>query len=88
MKKQKIRKISIRMKILIPAVIVVILMACVLSLNSYVAVQNGMTEIGTEEATMAAKVAAAMIEGDDLQELQEAGGEGELTGEVGRFKLE
>lgn len=78
MKKQKIRKLSIRMKILIPAVIVVILMSGVLSLNSYVAVQNGMTEMGTEEAAMAAKVAAAMIEGDDLQELQKAGGEGEL----------
>ena len=78
MKKQKVRKLSIRMKILIPAVIVVILMSFVLGLNSYVAVQNGMTEMGTEEAAIVAKVAAAMIDGDDLLALQEAGGQGEL----------
>ncbi|MCM1106405.1 MAG: methyl-accepting chemotaxis protein [Blautia sp.] len=67
MKKQKTRRMSIRWKITIPAAFIVVMIAVVMGVNSYVAVHNGMLEMGVEEAQMAARIAAAMVDGDALE---------------------
>lgn len=58
------RKVSIRYKILIPAVVILLLTCTFLGVNSYVQINNGMVEMGVEQAQMASAVAAMSVEAE------------------------
>ena len=77
-KRAKVRKLGVRAKIMIPAVFILVVMALVLGFNAYQAVEVGMSQLGSEEAMMAAKVATNVISGDELEQLHAAGAQGEL----------
>lgn len=69
MKKSKVRRLSIRVKILLPASLLIILLCVVMGLNSYLRTKSNLIEMGVEEARMAAVVAAKTINGDQLADL-------------------
>ncbi len=48
--KTKVKKLSIRWKILIPSTILVIAMCAVIGLNSYNRIKTGMIQLGVEQA--------------------------------------
>lgn len=62
--KQKVRKISVRTKILLPVGILIILLCLILGVTSYRHTKEGMVEMGVEEADMAASIALKVIDGD------------------------
>lgn len=62
MGKQKTRRLSIRWKVLLPVCVIILLISVVLGMNSYLSISNGMIEMGVEEATMAANIAAANVD--------------------------
>lgn len=64
--KQRVRKLSIRFKILIPAIIIIVVMCVSLGLSAYYNLQSGMVEMGVEEAELAAAMALRSISGDDV----------------------
>lgn len=64
--KTKVRKLSIRWKILIPATILIIVMCGVIGSNSYIRIKTGMIQLGVEEAQMAASIAGFVVDGDSL----------------------
>lgn len=64
--KIKVRRFSIRWKILIPATFLIIAMCVVIGLNAYLRVKTGMIQLGVEEAQMAASIAGFVINGDEL----------------------
>ncbi len=64
--KTKVRKLSIRWKILIPATILIIVMCGVIGLNSYIRIKTGMIQLGVEESQMAASIAGFVVDGDSL----------------------
>lgn len=74
---KKTRKISIRFKLMLPVTAVMLIMALVLGIMGNRAVLNGMSQLGGEEAVMAAKAAANVVDGDELESLYESGGTGE-----------
>lgn len=76
-KKKRVRKISIRFKIVLPVTAIMAIMALVLGIMGNKAVLNGMSQLGGEEAIMAAKSAGNVIDGDELERLYENGGTGE-----------
>lgn len=59
--KQKTRKLSIRYKILLPSMILIILVCLIIGGNSYMRIQSSMIEMAVEEASLAANVAAKAI---------------------------
>lgn len=65
--KPKVRKISIRIKILLPISVLLIIMCVLMGLNAYNRVKSGMVSMGVEEAEMAVKIAVSSIDGDILQ---------------------
>lgn len=67
--KEKTRKLSIRMKILLPASLLILVVCTVMGVSSYKRIESGMIEIGGEEAKMASKMAADAIDGDLLAKL-------------------
>lgn len=73
--KKKVRKWSIRYKVLIPSSILVLIMCVIMGLNSYIRIESGMIALGVEEAQMAATVAESVVDGDLLSEIRE-GSEG------------
>lgn len=64
--KTKVRRLSIRWKILIPATFLIIVMCAVIGINSYMRIQTGMIQLGVEEAQMAASIAGFAVDGDSL----------------------
>ena len=74
---KKTRRISIRFKLMLPVTAIMLIMALVLGIMGNRAVLNGMTQLGGEEAVMAAKAAANVVDGDELESLYESGGMGE-----------
>ena len=62
--KQKTRKISIRLQILIPVSAVIILLCLVLGVSSYQHISEGLVSMGVEEADMASAIALKVIDGD------------------------
>ena len=64
--KTKVRKLSIRWKILIPATVLIIVMCVVIGINSYTRIKTGMIQLGVEEAQMAASIAGFAVDGDSL----------------------
>lgn len=67
--KTKVRKLSIRWKILIPSTILIIAMCAVIGLNSYNRIKTGMIQLGVEEAQMAASIAGFVVNGDSLSQV-------------------
>lgn len=74
---KKTRKISIRFKLMLPVTAIMLIMALVLGVMGNRAVLNGMSQLGGEEAVMAAKAAGNVVDGDELESLYESGGTGE-----------
>ncbi len=64
--KNKVRRFSIRWKILIPATVLIIAMCVIIGLNSYIRIKTGMIQLGVEEAQMAASIAGFEVNGDAL----------------------
>lgn len=62
--KLKVRRISIRGKILIPVGLLVLAICFALGYTSYQHVSEGMVEMGIEEADMAASIAVASVDGN------------------------
>ena len=62
--KQKTRKLGIQLKIMIPTILVLILACVFMGGSSYVQINNGMVELGVEQAEMARQplVAERMVE--------------------------
>lgn len=68
--KTKVRKLSIRWKILIPSTLLIIAMCAVIGANSYTRIKTGMIQLGVEEAQMAASIAGFVINGDSLSQVK------------------
>ena len=68
--KQKTRKMGIKLKILIPTVLVILAACTFLGVNSYVQINNGMVAMGVEQAEMAATIAVLAVDGDKVAGLQ------------------
>lgn len=66
MSKHKTRGLSIRMKILIPASVLVILLCVIMGMNSYARTKGGLIAMGVEEARMAAVISAKVIDAGKL----------------------
>ncbi len=79
--KQRVRRVSIKVKILLPASLLVIAICLVMGISAFGHMEEAMIEMGVEEADMAAEIAAKMIDADiaaligedskDTQEYQE-----------------
>lgn len=67
--KTKVRKLSIRWKILIPSTILIVAMCAVIGMNSYNRIKTGMIQLGVEEAQMAASIAGYVVNGDSLSQI-------------------
>ena len=74
---KKTRKISIKFKLMLPVTAIMLIMALVLGIMGNRAVLNGMSQLGGEEAVMAAKAAGNVVDGDELERLYESGGTGD-----------
>lgn len=66
MKKHKTRGMSIRMKIAIPASILIVLLCVVMGMNSYRRTKEGLIAMGVEEARMAAVISARVTDAGKL----------------------
>ena len=74
---KKTRIISIRFKLMLPVTAIMLIMALSLVSMGSRAVLNGMSQLGGEEAVMAAKAAGNVVDGDELERLYESGGTGD-----------
>lgn len=70
MKKQKTRRLGIKLKILIPTIAVILISCLILGLNSYVQINNGMVAMGVEQAEMASSIAVLAVDGDKVKGLE------------------
>lgn len=68
--KTKVRRFSIRWKILIPATILIVVMCAVIGTNAYIRIKTGMIQLGVEEAQMAASIAGFVVDGDSLSQVK------------------
>lgn len=68
--KQKTRRLSIQVKILLPSMILVAAICIMLGLSAYNSINAGMVEMGVEEATMAAQIATDVIDVDLVIKLE------------------
>ena len=68
--KEKTRKLSIKVKILLPAGLLIVLLCLTLGAAAYRAIQDGMVAMGVEEAQMAAKIAINSVDGDLVEQLE------------------
>jgi len=76
--KQKTRKLSIRYKILLPSMVLIILVCLIIGGNSYIRIQNSMIEMAVEEASLAARIAAKSVNPSWIPEIV-PGSEGSVT---------
>ena len=67
--KEKTRRLSIQMKILIPASLLIVAICVALGAYAYRSIQQGMVSMGVEEAQMAAKIAEEAANGDLVEQL-------------------
>ena len=70
LEKIKPRKLSINTKVLLPVNILVVIICSILGLSAYNSIQDGMVNLGIEEATMAAKIAHQYVDGDRVELLE------------------
>lgn len=69
--KKRVRRLSIRWKILIPATISVLLVCVGMGINAYHRIETGMIQMGVEQAQMAAAIANYVVDGDLLTDVGE-----------------
>lgn len=67
--KNKTRKFSIRLKILLPANILILAICIILGIFAYRGINTGMVSVGVEEARMAGKIAVSAIDGNLISSL-------------------
>lgn len=67
--KQKTRRLSIKMKILLPTSVLILAICIIMGVSSYRSIHEGMVAMGVEEAQMAAQVATNIIDGDLVVEI-------------------
>lgn len=67
----KVRRFSIRWKILLPATVSIIAMCVIMGANAYIRIKTGMIQLGVEEAMMAASIAKYVVNGDNLANIGE-----------------
>lgn len=68
--KQKKRKLSIKVKILLPVGLLVTILCVILGISSYRRMENGMVAMGAEQADMVSNVAVKVVDGDVLKGLK------------------
>ncbi len=68
--KQRTRRLSIRMKILLSASIIILSVCVILGLQAYSNIHEGMVMMGVEEAEMAARIAINAADGDAIEKLR------------------
>lgn len=68
--KQRTRRLSIRLKLLIPSAILIILLCVIMGLNSYIRMKDGMVSLGVEQARMAASITEESIDGNQIASLR------------------
>ena len=68
--KQKTRRMGIKLKILIPVVLVIFATCTSLGMNSYAQISSGMVAMGVEQAEMSATIATMSVDGDKVAGLQ------------------
>ena len=66
-RKVRTRKLGIKFKILIPVCVCVLVVCVVMGVNSYKHIQDGMVEMGVQEADMAADLTLRMLDGDEVE---------------------
>ncbi len=81
-KRRKVRGVSIKFKLVLPVAAIMLAMAVALGITANRAVRNGMSQLGGEEAVMAAKAAVNVVDGDELEKLYENGGVGEAYEQI------
>ena len=62
--KQKTRKMNVRNKILLPAILFIIVICVLQGVSAYRSINGGMVKMGVEQAQMAAQVAADVVDAD------------------------
>lgn len=67
--KQKTRRMSISIKILLPASVLILIICMMTGFLAYVSIKSGMTAMGIEEAEMAAKVAVDVVDSELVSKL-------------------
>ena len=65
-KKQKTRKMNIRMKILVPVLIMMLVVSAGMGVMMYMIGQEAYVKVGVEKSHLAADIAASMIDGDAI----------------------
>ena len=63
-RKVKTRRMNIKTKILIPTSLVIIAVGLIMGISSYKSIEQGMVEMGVEEAEMAANVTLQKVHGN------------------------
>lgn len=69
-KKTKTRRLSIKVKIIIPACLLIVAVCVVLGFTSYRSILKGMTEMGREEAAMAVRIAKDLVSSDEIDSIK------------------
>ena len=69
-KKENKLKLNIRMKILLPATLLIIAICTSMGIYSYTCIYDGMVEMGIEEANMASQIAIDILDADKLDTLK------------------
>lgn len=67
--KQKTRKLSIRVKILLPVSALIILICVIMGISSYQQISDGMVAMGVEQADMASAMAVEVVDCELLKTL-------------------
>lgn len=67
--RRRVRRLSIRWKVLLPATLLIVLVCLIQGLNAYNHVHSGMLELGLEEADMAAGMARSVVHADNLENI-------------------
>lgn len=70
-KKVKTRRLNIQAKIMIPAVIVVVLLAALIGMNSYLQLKDSLSSMGVEMAKMSTDMAMASIDASLIPDIKE-----------------
>ena len=64
--KQKTRKMNIRMKILLPVLIIILVVSAGMGVMMYLTGQAAYVKAGVDQSHMAAKIATSMIKGSSI----------------------
>lgn len=68
--KRKTRKLSIRVKLLLPVVVLVTALCVVLGISSYKRMEESMVAMGVDQADIVSKMAVTVVDGDVLKTLE------------------